>query len=121
MEVQTMDVKALNTQMDGLIKKGEMVAAVQQFYAEDASSADYGGVATTSKQQMIEKMEGFLGAIAKVNEITHLDTLVDGSKSASRFVFDFDMKDNTHIHWHEIIKRDWQNGKVVNEEYFNAG
>ncbi|MEK6152485.1 hypothetical protein WIW50_04470 [Flavobacteriaceae bacterium 3-367] len=121
MEVKTMNVKILNAQMDDLVKKGQMVDAVKQFYAETAASSDYGDVATASKQEMVEKMEGFLGAIAKVNEITHLDTLVDGNKSASRFVFDFDMKDNSHIHWHEIIKRDWRDGKVVNEEYFNAG
>ncbi len=121
MEVKTMDVKTLNTQMDDLVRKGQMVDAVEQFYAENAASADYGKVATASKQQMVEKMQGFLGAIAKVNEIRHLDSLVDGNKTASRFIFDFDMKDNSNIHWHEIIKRDWRDGKVVKEEYFNAG
>jgi len=120
MEVQTINVKELNAQMDELVSQGRMVDAVTEFYSENAASSDYGNVATASKQAMIEKMEGFVEAIAKVNEITHVDTLVDGNKSASRFVFDFDMKDNSHIHWHEIIKRDWHNGKVIKEEYFNA-
>ena len=31
------------------------------------------------------------------------------------------MKDNSNIYWHEIIRRIWNDeGKVIQEEYFNA-
>ena len=37
------------------------------------------------------------------------------------FTFDFDMKDGSKVFWHEIIRRVWNaDGKVVQEEYFNA-
>jgi hypothetical protein len=46
---------------------------------------------------------------------------VDGNVSASEFTFDFTMKDNSAIYWHEIIRRIWSDkGEVVQEEYFNA-
>lgn len=116
-----MDIKTLATQMDGIVAQGAIVAAVQQFFAEEAITSDYDGVATTNKQQMVEKMEGFAGAIAQVNGIKHHATLVDGNESASEFTFDFKMKDNSKIYWHEIIRRTWnEQGKVVREEYFNA-
>ncbi len=116
-----MDIKTLASEMDGIVSKGAIVDAVKQFFAEDATTSDYNGLATTNKQQMVEKMEGFAGAIAQVNGITHHHTIVDGNVSASEFTFDFNMKDDSKIYWHEIIRRIWnENGEVVQEEYFNA-
>ncbi|TAI47679.1 hypothetical protein [Flagellimonas allohymeniacidonis] len=116
-----MDIKTLATEMDGIVSKGAIVDAVKQFFAEDATTSDYNGLATTNKQQMVEKMEGFAGAIAQVNAITHHHTIVDGNVSASEFTFDFNMKDNSTVYWHEIIRRIWNDkGEVVQEEYFNA-
>ncbi|MGX1927937.1 hypothetical protein [Flagellimonas sp. 2504JD4-2] len=116
-----MDIKSLATEMDGIVAQGAIVDAVKQYFAEDATTSDYNGIATTNKQQMVEKMEGFAGAIAQVNGITHHHTIVDGNVSASEFTFDFNMKDDSKIYWHEIIRRIWNDkGEVVQEEYFNA-
>ena len=74
-----------------------------------------------SKAEMLEKMAGFAGAIAKVNGITHHRSILDGHVSASEFTFDFDMQDGSKIYWHEIIRRVWNDeGQVIQEEYFNA-
>lgn len=104
-----------------MVTKGDIVNAVKTYFADQASTSDYGQVATTTKDQMVSKMETFLASIAKVNGITHHQTLVDRHSSASEFTFDFDMKDGSKIYWHEIIKRDWnEEGKVIREQYFNA-
>ncbi len=107
--------------MDAVVSTGAVVDAVKEFFAEDAKTADYGSAATGNKAQMVEKMETFTGCIAKVNGITLHHTIVDGNVSASEFTFDFDMKDESKVYWHEIIRRVWnEDGKVVQEEYFNA-
>ncbi|MEO0470382.1 MAG: hypothetical protein AAF206_12220 [Bacteroidota bacterium] len=117
-----MNIQQQAEQMDNMVSQGAIVDAVKTFFADGANTADYGAVTTSDKSQMVAKMEGFTGAIAKVNEITHHRTLVDGQSSASEFTFDFDMKDGSHIHWHEIIRRIWnEEGQVVQEEYFQAG
>lgn len=116
-----MDIKTLATEMDNIVAQGAIVDAVKQYFADDANTSDYNKVTTTGKVQMVEKMEGFAGAIAEVNSITHHHTLVDGNVSASEFTFDFNMKDGNHIYWHEIIRRIWNSeGKVTQETYFNA-
>lgn len=116
-----MKIKALVEEMDGIVTHGGIVDAVKQFFAEDAKTSDYNDLKTTNKTQMVEKMEGFADAIAKVNGITHHHALVDGNVSASEFTFDFNMKDGSTIYWHEIILRTWNDqGKVVREEYFKA-
>ena len=104
-----------------MVSQGDIVNAVKEFFADRATTSDYAQVKTSSKDQMVEKMEGFLNAIAKVNGITHHRSLVDGHVSVSEFTFDFDMKDNTKIYWHEMIRRIWNvEGKVIEEEYFDA-
>lgn len=116
-----MDIKALATEMDSIVAQGAIVDAVKQFFAENATTSDYNKVTTQNKTEMVEKMEGFAGSIRKVNGITLHHTIVDGNVSASEFTFDFEMADNSSVYWHEIIRRVWNNeGKVVQEEYFNA-
>lgn len=116
-----MELRLQVQKMDAMVLQGDIVHAIKEFFADDATTSDYGKVTTRGKAQMVEKMEGFLGAIAKVNGIAHHISLVDGNVSASEFTFDFDMKDGSTIHWHEIIRRVWNDaGKVVQEEYFDA-
>lgn len=117
-----MDIRNQAQEMDAMVTKGAIVDAVKTFFSDAANTSDYGNVTTAGKDKMVEKMEGFVGAIAKVNGITHHRTLVDGSVSASEFTFDFDMKDGSKILWHEVIRRIWNDeGKVTVEEYFQAG
>ena len=116
-----MTIKEQVQSIDAVVSKGAIVEAVKEFFADDANTSDYGNGGTTGKAEMIAKMEGFAGAIAKVNGITHHHSIVDGNVSASEFTFDFDMKDGSKIYWHEIIRRIWNDeGKVVQETYFNA-
>ncbi|MEZ4809752.1 MAG: SnoaL-like domain-containing protein [Allomuricauda sp.] len=116
-----MDIRTLATQMDSIVAQGAIVEAVEKYFAEEANTSDYNKVTTTGKAQMVEKMKGFADAIAKVNGIELHRTLVDGNVTASEFTFDFLMKDNSRVHWHEIIRRIWNDqGQVIHEEYFNA-
>lgn len=116
-----MNIKEQVQKMDTMVSQGAIVDAVKQFFADNATTSDYGNGTTSNKLEMVEKMEGFAGAIARVNSITHHHSIVDGNVSASEFTFDFDMTDGGKIYWHEIIRRIWNvNGEVIQEEYFNA-
>ncbi len=116
-----MTIKEQVQRIDAVVSTGAIVDAVKEFFAEEVNTSDYGNGGTAGKAEMIAKMEGFAGAIAKVNGITHHHSIVDGNVSASEFTFDFDMKDGSKIYWHEIIRRIWNDeGKVIQEEYFNA-
>ncbi len=117
-----MNIKKQATKMDAVVSTGAVVDAVKQFFADSASTSDHGeGGTTSNKAEMVAKMEGFAGSIEKVNGITLHHTLVDGNVSASEFTFDFDMQGGSKVYWHEIIRRVWNDeGKVIQEEYFNA-
>ena len=113
-----MQVADLVQEMDALVLQGRMVDAVNQFYADDTQTLDFDGTPTGTKGEMVDKMNGFVGAIQNVNGITLHQTASNDTVSMSEYTFDFDMKDGSKVLWHEIIRREWKDGKVVNEQYF---
>jgi hypothetical protein len=102
------------------MKQGQMVEATEQFFAVDAETIDFTEVVTKSRDEMVEKMKGFLGSIAKVNGITFHNSAVKGDVSFIEFTFDFDMADGSQIYWHEVIRSVWKDGKIVSEQFFKA-
>jgi len=103
-----------------LMKQGKMADAAEQYFAENASSVDHNGSKTASRSEMTEKMNGFVGSIAKVNEITLHNTAVQGNVSFTEWAFNFDHQDGSNTNWHEIIRSEWQDNKIVSEQYFLA-
>ena len=113
-----MDISKLNSELNAFALKGDMISAVSNFFADESKTIDHTGVTLGSKKEHLEKMEGFLGGIAKVNGITLHYVGVGEDVSFNEFTFDFDMKDDSKILWHEVIRRVWKDGKVIEESYF---
>lgn len=103
-----------------MVKKGQIVEATEKYFAPSARTLDFDGTVTKGKEEMLTKMRGFAGAIAKVNGITLHHTALSEDVSFAEFTFDFDMKDGSKILWHEILRTVWQNGQIVEEQYFKA-
>ncbi len=105
-------------EMDGMVLKGEIPQAVDKFFADDAKTTEVDGSLTSNKTEALEKLTGFVGSIAAVKEISLLNSVSEGNVSMSEFLFNFDMKDGSEVKWHEVIRRIWEDGKVINEQYF---
>ena len=113
-----MNVANLNTELNALVLKGDMITAVTNYFADDSRTLDHTGTIIENKAGHLAKMEGFLGGIAKVNGITLHHVVAGEDISFSEFTFDFDMKDGSKILWHEILRRIWKDGKIIEESYF---
>ena len=103
-----------------MVKSGLIVEATEKFFAPNAITHDFDGTITKNKAEMVSKMQGFAGAIAKVNGITLHQVAVSGNVSFAEFIFDFDMTDGRKILWHEILRTVWQDGQIIEEQYFKA-
>jgi hypothetical protein len=103
-----------------MVKNGQIVEAVEQYFASKATTVDFDGSVTKNKTELVDKMKGFTGAIAKVNGITQHHVALSGNTSFTEYTFDFDMKDGSKVLWHEIIRAVWENGEIVEEQYFKA-
>lgn len=103
-----------------MVKKGQIVEATEKFFAPNAKTIDFDGTVTNGKSEMIAKMQGFAGGIAKVNGITLHSASLNENVSFAEFTFDFDMKDGSKVLWHEILRTVWKNGLITEERYFKA-
>jgi len=103
-----------------MVKKGQIVEATEKYFAPNAKTVDFDGTVTSGKTEMLAKMQEFAGAISKVNRIALHHASVNSDVSFAEFTFDFDMKDGSKILWHEIIRTVWQNGQIVEEQYFKS-
>ena len=111
-------VETLVSELDALVSQGQIIDGIHQFFAEDVQTEDFDGTITSSKDQTVSKLNGFLSGIQKVNGIRLHQSIAGEEISMSEYTFDFDMKDGSHILWHEIIRRRWKDGKVIHEQYF---
>jgi hypothetical protein len=103
-----------------LVTKGEILDAADKFFAATIRTIDFDGTVTEGKQSTTEKLQSFVGSIQKVNEITlHRAAAGDGVTFAE-FTFSFEMKDGSKIYWHEIIRSNWTNGQITEEQYFKG-
>lgn len=112
-------IDAVNAKSE-LMKQGKMADAAERYFANDASSLDHNGSETGSRSEMVEKMNGFVGSISKVNEITLHNTAIVGDISFTEWTFHFDHQDGSTTNWHEIIRSVWKDGKITSEQYFLA-
>lgn len=103
-----------------MVKKGQIVETTDKYFASNAKTIDFDGTVTSNKNEMLQKMQGFAGAIAKVNGITLHNASLNGNISFAEYTFDFDMKDGSKILWHEILRTVWENGQIVEEQYFKS-
>ncbi len=103
-----------------MVRQGQIVDATEKYFAPNAQTVDFDGTKTETKSEMVAKMQGFANAIAKVNGITLHQTSLTGNVSFAEFTFDFDMKDGSKVLWHEIIRSVWQDGLIVEEQYFKS-
>lgn len=115
-----MNIEKLNNELNNLALKGDMITAVSNYFAEKSTTKDHTGTTISSKAEHLKKMEAFLAGIAKVNGIVLHNAAVADNVSFNEFTFDFDMKDNSKILWHEVIRRVWEDNKVIEEQYFIA-
>ena len=103
-----------------MITKGQILEAIEKFFATDAKTVDFTGRLGNGKKDIIAGQKKTVELIQKVNEITLHRFAVGDDVTFAEFTFDFDMKDGSKIHWHEIIHSVWKNGKIVYEEYYKG-
>lgn len=114
------NLQELSNAKDALVANGQIIDAAEKYFAANVKTIDFDGSRTAGKEETMERLQNFVGSIQKVNEITLHRSAADNNVSFSEYIFSFEMKDGSKIYWHEIIRALWENGKIVEEQYFQA-
>ena len=113
-----MNLKKLVDAMDAQVAKGEIIAAFDQYAADQCATLSNAADKTHSKVQKMEALRWFFGNIAQVNHIERVAVkLLNDTVSDSQFVFDFTNHAGQSMRFEEVIRRTWANGLVVEELY----
>ena len=113
-------LKDLVAEKNEMILKGQLLEAIEKYFAPDAKTVDFTGRKGNGKEDIIAGQKKDVEMIAKVNEISVHKVGVGDNVTFAEFVFDLDMKDGSKIYWHEIIYSIWKDGKIIYEEYFKG-
>jgi hypothetical protein len=114
------NLQELSNAKNEMVTNGQIIDAAEKYFALNIKTIDFDGTVTYGKQATITKLNEFVGSIQKVNEITLLRTASYDNASFSEYIFSFEMKDGSKIYWHEIILSLWDNGHIVEEQYFKG-
>jgi predicted SnoaL-like aldol condensation-catalyzing enzyme len=114
------DLKTLVHNLDAMIGKGEMVEAVGKFYSDDCSYQENNETPRTGgKKGQAEYLTNFFKGVTKVNALTLRSQAIGDGVTMSEWTFDLATKDGP-ILWNEVLRRRWENGKVVSERFYTA-
>ncbi len=114
------NLQELSNDKNEMIVNGQIIDAAEKHFASNIKVLDFDGSAIEGKQANIKRLNEFVGAIQKVNEIVLRHSASCDNTSFAEYVFSFEMKDGSTIYWHEIIRSIWENGQIVEEQYFKA-
>ena len=114
------DLKTLETSVNALAQKGDMAAALNQFYADDCSFQEGNQPARTGgRAAQLTYLADFFATVTKVNAIQLHGQAVGEGATISEWTIDLATTKGP-ILWNEIMRRQWRDGKVVSERYYTA-
>ena len=114
------DLKTLETSLNALAQKGDMAAAVNEFYADDCSFQEGNQPARSGgKAAQLTYLADFFATVTKVNTIQLHSQAVGDGVTISEWTIDLATTKGP-ILWNEIMRRQWRDGKVVSERYYTA-
>lgn len=103
--------------LDARILAGDILGAFDEFFADTCITHSNPQDITYSKAQKAEALRWFFSNISSFNRIERLASQVDATETRSQFVFDFTNRQGQPMVFSEVIRRVWQDGKVVEEQY----
>ena len=114
-----MSIKTKLRTLDKMVSEGKFIEAVDHYFSNDVVS-HYKEEYVNGKAKKIEGLQHFLNLIDTVDEVTFHEATANTKESYSLFSFYFTQKGGQSLAWHEVIRRVWQKGLVVEEEYLMA-
>ncbi|GAB4360750.1 MAG: hypothetical protein OHK0021_04820 [Bryobacter sp.] len=111
----------LETQLNEMIQRGEMIPAVERFYAEDCLFQEGNQTPRRGgKQGQVQYLSDFFKTVKAVKGIRLHTQAVGDQATLSEWTFDLETT-NGPILWNEVLRRQWRDGKVVSERFYTAG
>jgi predicted flap endonuclease-1-like 5' DNA nuclease len=113
-----MDLKQLVEAVDARVIAGDVIGAFEQFAADQCITHSTPDDITRSKAEKLEGLRWFFSNVAHINRIERpAFNVVGNNETHSQFAFDFTNHQGEQLLYNEVIRRVWNNGQIVEEQY----
>ncbi len=110
----------LESELNAMTARGEMLDALDRFYAPDCTFQEGDGSRRETRQAQRDHLAAFFATLKGLNGATLHAASVGPDVSMSEWTFDMTGGDGSSIVWNEVLVRRWRNGKVVSERFYQA-
>ena len=107
--------------LDRLVLAGDILGAFDKYYADEVVMREGNSEPVRGKTANRARLEGFLASLQAFNGATLHSYGVGKDVTLSEYTFDLVAENGAPLIWNEVIRRQWVNGKVVDERYYTAG
>ena len=111
-----MSIKPQVLDLIGLVENGQMLEAMNRYYAEDVAMQENVSPPTVGFAENYAREEAFYGSLAAL-KFNLVSVVVEGDRAAINWVFDYTTADGTQYRMDEIAIQTWRDGKIVHERY----
>ena len=108
----------LDKQLNETILKGDIMGALEQFYADDVVMQENSEEPRAGKALNRKFEEEFFASIATWNDGRVEATAINGDTSFSQWYMDVTFKNGFQYKATQVAVRKWKDGKVVDERFF---
>lgn len=113
------DTKNLDKKLNDLILRGQVISALEEFYADDVQMQENSDPPRMGKPACRDAKKEFLDTVETFHATRLLGTAVEGELSFSEWEYDVTFKNVRRILLSQVAVRRWRDGKVVNERFYH--
>ncbi|HYO84821.1 MAG TPA: nuclear transport factor 2 family protein [Bryobacteraceae bacterium] len=116
------DIARLDQQLNEAVLRGEIMAAFEQFYAENVVMQENNAPPTSGKAENRKREQDFVNSVEQFHGARLLSSAVNGDLSFSEWELDATYKGAGRVLLSQVAVRRWRDGKVISERfYYNKG
>ena len=114
-----MNIKELDDQLNALNAAGKILDGLDQFYAEDCTFQEGNGDLIEGRATQHARLSTMFATLKAFNGATLRSQGVGDNVTLTEWTFDMVGPDGP-ILWNEVLRRQWKDGKVVSERFYQA-
>ena len=100
------------------VQGGEMLAAFEEFYADDVVMRENVSPPTVGKDANREREKAFVGSIVEIHENCADSVVVDGDHVAIRWKAAYTLGDGNRYRFDQVALQTWRGDRIVEETFF---
>ena len=106
--------------LQSYIAEGRILEAMHEFYDESVEMQEGLAEPVRGLAANLEREQQFLDAVAEWKGFEVHAVAVDGDRSLVEATMDFVDRDGEAVHYEQVSRAVWKDGKIVHERFYSA-